>query len=386
MLSSIDIVRKKKKEFYRGIYKNLKNEVEKRNVRQNHYGQLPPNILIGSFGYPKVNFNHFVSAGTESVTDYSKLYGSNYSDVINNFTLTINARHENKVNVRSGLQGDIKWALLSSRPVYSESFFNKKPSIKIDYDKFTAPRGYYGKLKKTNITDNPKVPIVTEKLVSDDLKSVEGVKKIFKRTNDLYYTTRVFNMGVLGKKDTKRIVPTRWSITATDDILTKEWMKEIKSYSTINDITIFENYFLHNKFFVILLPGAWEYEQYEIWQDDFGKISYNREEESIYGRKKYADLQAGGYYAARYAVVEYLKNIRKQAKAIVIREIEKEYIIPVGVWQVRENVRNAFKKDKMKKFDNIKELIQYYNAVANMKVSWYKDNKSLSQKNIFDYC
>jgi hypothetical protein len=44
------------------------------------------------------------------------------------------------------------------------------------------------------------------------------------------------------------------------------------------------------------------------------------------------------------AVLEKLNTLRRQATCIVIREISEEYYIPVGVWEVRENVRAALRK------------------------------------------
>ncbi|MEC7373133.1 MAG: hypothetical protein VYC37_01730, partial [Thermoproteota archaeon] len=41
---------------------------------------------------------------------------------------------------------------------------------------------------------------------------------------------------------------------------------------------------------------------------------------------------------------EYLQKIKKQSGVIIFREIQPEYAVPVGVWQVREGIREAMKK------------------------------------------
>jgi hypothetical protein len=43
-------------------------------------------------------------------------------------------------------------------------------------------------------------------------------------------------------------------------------------------------------------------------------------------------------------VCEQLVKERRQATVIVLREARPGYIMPVGVWQVRENVRNAMRQ------------------------------------------
>ncbi|HMK46071.1 MAG TPA: hypothetical protein VK436_05550, partial [Methanocella sp.] len=56
----------------------------------------------------------------------------------------------------------------------------------------------------------------------------------------------------------------------------------------------------------------------------------------------YASI-GGCYYAARLATCEYLTRIGGQAKVVILREAHSGYIMPVGVWNVRENVRNALR-------------------------------------------
>ncbi len=53
---------------------------------------------------------------------------------------------------------------------------------------------------------------------------------------------------------------------------------------------------------------------------------------------------AGAYFAAKLAVGEYLVRNQIQSGALVLREIRPEYAIPVGVWQIREGVREAMKQ------------------------------------------
>ena len=54
---------------------------------------------------------------------------------------------------------------------------------------------------------------------------------------------------------------------------------------------------------------------------------------------------AGAYFAAKLGVVEYLAEKKIQAAVLVLREIRPEYAVPVGVWQIREAIRAALKKE-----------------------------------------
>lgn len=53
---------------------------------------------------------------------------------------------------------------------------------------------------------------------------------------------------------------------------------------------------------------------------------------------------AGAYFAAKLGVLEYLSKKKLQSGVIILREIRPEYAIPVGVWQVREGIREAMKE------------------------------------------
>ena len=67
--------------------------------------------------------------------------------------------------------------------------------------------------------------------------------------------------------------------------------------------------------------------------------------EGYEGRSSYVEETAGAFYASRLGVLEHLQNRGRQAKCLVLREVTDEYWAPVGVWQVREGVRNAFEDD-----------------------------------------
>ncbi|MBI2139258.1 hypothetical protein HYU13_06725 [Candidatus Woesearchaeota archaeon] len=59
------------------------------------------------------------------------------------------------------------------------------------------------------------------------------------------------------------------------------------------------------------------------------------------GRKSYAEETAGGFYAARLAIAEKLKEIKRQASVLALRFITEAYEVPLGVFVVREAARKA---------------------------------------------
>ena len=110
--------------------------------------------------------------------------------------------------------------------------------------------------------------------------------------------------------------------------------------------------------------------------------------EGYHGRTTYAKI-GGCYYAARLAVNELLEKERRQASVIILREIRPGYIMPVGVWNVRENVRNALKQKPLK-FETLKEALDHVKARLYIDLDVWINNSQLLkdvlvQKKITDF-
>jgi hypothetical protein len=57
-------------------------------------------------------------------------------------------------------------------------------------------------------------------------------------------------------------------------------------------------------------------------------------------KKGYSPI-SGAYYSARLAACEYLKNVQRSARVIIIRSISSDYWAPLGTWVIRETTRKA---------------------------------------------
>jgi hypothetical protein len=106
------------------------------------------------------------------------------------------------------------------------------------------------------------------------------------------------------------------------------------------------------------------------------------------GRTTYAEI-GGCYYAARLAVCDQLVKERRQATVIVLREAHPGYIMPVGVWQVRENVRNAMKQKPLI-YNTLNEALQRIAAQFTIPLeSWIRESQlirnALFQRRITDF-
>ena len=132
-------------------------------------------------------------------------------------------------------------------------------------------------------------------------------------------------------------------ITATDDIISKSLVSDILEFDLIDSCRVFSYDHLGNMFSVILFPHRWLFEMQEAWHDG-NNIGFGFDSEDARGID-HPPAIAGAYFAAKLGVSEYLMEKKIQAAVLVLREIRPEYAVPVGVWQIREAIRTAMKKD-----------------------------------------
>lgn len=328
--------------------------------KQDFFGAAP-NIFIGRYGYPDINVG-ILSTEQYRNHDAPLLWSrDNYQiqDIIDLRTGLINSSF--KANIKSfddrflELSQEVSLAV---KPVDVEINLNKRPFFHLNFAQDTMPHGPRVKLEKARITENPKIPTKVDKVVSDtDMKAADAIGKL-RKEYDEHYLTKILSVGNLGVGAERKLVPTRWAITAVDDIVGKQLIEGIKDHPQADYLAFFGGY-LGNYYLILLFPHCWSYELFETAVGEHS--SFATDYESYDGRKDYADNTAGGYYAARHAVLEKLTGMKRQAGILCLRFITSEYWAPLGVWVVREATRKSM-ASKPIEFGS-KELMLKYASV-----------------------
>jgi len=384
------------------ILSKLRVETREINNKKEFEGSSPPTIFIGSkLEYPNVNVGIM---SLPEIKDNAWLYDSpnhwsqkeiSSNQIIQFRQSLINSRFQAKV---SDIRRETKLLSLAqeigmaSIKADVEVKLEKKPSSKISFSEDLLPIGPSAQLKKIELITNPKIPSFVEKVYFDtDLKSVEALQYLYKKGLDEHSLSQLLSIGITGLKKNRRLVPTRNSITAIDEIIAKELMKEIRKFPSINEYLVFESQYLDNHFIILMMPGNWEFENFEawapgsIWSSSLKNAQILEEYESFHGRTKYAEREGGGYYASRTACVEKLKNMRRQAQVVAFREIYKGYVIPLGVFVVRETAKKAY-KNKPIAFSIKQEALTYINSKLRLNINEYiKKSRILQQKKLNDF-
>jgi hypothetical protein len=332
-------------------------------------GSSPPGVFIGRYGYPKVDIGPLVPPefGDTSIMDTPERWMGKSIEEITDFRFRL-VRGKFRVDVKefqnAGRVMDYTRELaLSVNCPDVEVSFAKRPSGKIVLDDEIQPFGPSGRLTQMDIT-NPHYDRKVEKAYNDtDLKAAEAVRGLYKEGVLVSKIQKSFSVGAFGIEKNRRLVPTRWSITAVDDILGKTLLSKTKTYPLINEFRVYDWDQLDNRWCVLLLPTSWRYELIEAWYPNtawnpMGKqIDIVSSHEFYEGRKDYAEI-GGCYYSARLAANELLEKERRQAGAVILREAHPGYVMPVGVWNVRENVRMALKQQP-ERFNKLEEALAH---------------------------
>lgn len=347
-------------------------------------GSSPPSVFVGRVGYPKVRVSPAVPPFTGDTRVYDepeKWLGLGLNEILNmrlslvRGIVEVNARKSQSIE-------ELQLLAISSRPVEVELRFAKPPKPTVKLDVFAPPMGPSGPVEGLRLLEDPKPLHPLEKVYYDsDLKAGNAIVYLYNSGVPVSTIQRALSVGALGTGFLRKLVPTRWSITAVDDMVSKSLIDKVKGLKYLDSYLFFERRHLNNTFVAIIAPGAWSYEWIEAWFPHTtwnpGKIvEVEGDWESYHGRKTYASL-GGCYYAARLAAAEYMLKEGIQGTVVLIREIYEGFFLPIGVWFVRENVRALF-RGVPERYDTLNEVLQRLGRSTRLPLSvWLKKSALL---------
>jgi len=351
-------------------------------------GTSPPSVFIGSYNYPKVFVGPMVPPihGDTSLLDSPEKWKGKSLEEIVNFRLNL-IRGIKKIPITQ-TDGryieNLQEVAMSSKPTDSDLIFQKTLSSSVSLDGESAPFGPIGEIKSAKFSGTSSVKSIEKIFYDKDLKAQDAVLNLYNSGIEISKIQKCFSIGMLGQK--RKLVPTKWSITATDDIISKSLTDEVLDYNLIDSCRVFSHEHLGNTFSVVLFPHRWIYEMIEAWYSN-GILGFGSDSENARGIN-HPPAIAGAYFAAKLGVLEYLSKKKIQAGVVILREIRPEYAIPVGVWQVREGVREAMRKTPRiaDNFDNALVLASTKMSIS--KSEWLSHgniSKIIRQKTLSDF-
>ncbi len=331
--------------------------------------------FVGRFGYPNINVG--IMTPPEQREDAwlfdAPRYWSSESftipQIVDFRSSLLNSRSVLNIKQHTKLLELFQDIAMSSKPIDVEIHLKEKPRFRLQLDSHMAPTGAQAKLKQATLAENPKIHTKVYKVFDDnDLKAQGAVAYLYENKFDENFLSRLLSVGAIGLKFNRKLVPTRFSITATDDIIGKHLLEQIKDYQSYTYAAYFGGY-LGNYFLVLFFPEVWSYELFEMYAPlnaNYLVPKYTTDYEDYYGRKTYAESTAGGYYASRIGTLEKLHYLKRQAACLVLRFITDEYSMPLGVWVVREGTRKSL-SSKPIEFSDKELMLNYAKALSKKK-------------------
>ena len=331
--------------------------------------------------------------GDTTILDKPEMWlGKSLEDIVNYRLSLVRGVSDINIHATSGRYIEsLQELAMASKSAESEVLFEKKPIADVEHEKDlgeSAPFGPIAPLKSFKTTSLSIDKKLENAYYDKDLHAAEAVFDLYQEGVDVSRIHRVLSVGMLGLQKNRRLVPTRWSISATDDIISVNLIKSLVFHPQIDYYEVYKYSHLGNYYSVILIPDdTWSFEMKEVWFDKNGNLGMGMDFEDARGLDHYPSI-AGAYFA-RLGIAEYLSKRRRKAAAFALREIHSDYVMPVGVWQIREGIREALKKEK-KQFESFQTALTF--ACLSLSTSskeWIKGSKILQlhkeQKRITDF-
>lgn len=286
-----------------------------------------------------------------------------------------------------------------TNPIQNKYFYNDISKLENNISEihgFSMPITKLGKIislaDKSIHTDRQ----IEKAYLDTDLYAAPAIINLFSSNVSVDKINRALSIGMLGIKKNRKLIPTKWSITAVDKIISDKLTNEIEYNKTINEIEIYSYKHVHNEYYIVIIPNhSWSFEYIEIWRG-YDKVSskistdFEHSNSKIY-KKIINPISKGAFFASKLGVIEHLYKVKRIAAIIVIRIIQPQYTIPLGVWQVRQGIRQALTSEKnrisvesIEKADNC--LYKITNGELNsMAILNSKTNMLIQQKKILQF-
>lgn len=343
-------------------------------------GSTPPSVFIGSWNYPKVYAGPMIAPlqGDTTIMDMPESWipQEKTQDEIIGYRMSL-VRGKQQVGIRdleNGFVEKLQDISLASKSIGSEAEFGNKPRGQSFSDEH-APHGPSAIIQKFDI-ENVKWDHQLEKVFYDsDLRAADALINLHNKGVPFSNMQKAFSVGAMGVGKRRRLVPTRWSITACDSTIADILLRDVRQYEILDVHRVYEFKSLNNYYAVLLMPTEWQYE----WMEAFLRVMGNEElifsdSESNTGKKGYSTV-GGCYYTCKMAILEALAQEKVQAGAIVLREAYNGYV-PLGVFNVRENVRNAMNQPP-REFEDMKTALNYISLKLRLPMKRFVEQSSL---------
>src|SRR5512136_1726685 len=343
-------------------------------------GSSPPSVFIGSWNYPDVYAGPMVTAahGNTSLMDTPESWipeNKTQEEIIRYRLNLIRGKQQvNAAELGTRFIEKLQDISLSDTSVESDVAFSSTPTGTTFSEEHT-PFGPSAPLERFEIESRRWDRDLEKVFYDTDMKAADAITDLHRK--GLLFSTiqKAFSVGTMGCGGNRHLVPTRWAITACDTMIGDHLLSKVRKCPVIDTWRVHEFSSLYNNYAVILMPTFWQYE----WSEAFLHVLGNEElvfsdHEGIKKKTGYSPL-GGCYYSCKMAVLEALAQEQKQAGSIILREALHGYV-PMGVFNVRENVRSAMRQPAQE-FEDIHSVLSHISEKFTLPLQRFMESSHL---------
>jgi len=372
-----------KAEYLERLYRNVKRFRSAR-IGEKVEGSSPPSVFIGRYGYPKVEIGPLIPLirGDTREMDFPEMWlpsGKQAVDIAEFRLQLIRGKKTVDVRDQSRTTELVREIALSEKPAEVEATLTRAP-VGGFFHEDVSPFGPSAPLKELHVDAGKWDPYLEKAYHDTDWRAKDVMVELYDSGIPVSSLQRALSVGAFGLERNRKLVPTRWSITAVDSTLSDTLLDEVRTLPQLEEFEVYQAFGLNNRFLVLLSPGMWRYESIEAFFPQIigDKLEIFGDYEEFEGRKTYA-LIGGCYYSARLACAEKMLQKKRQAGVLILREVYEGYI-PLGVWNVREHMRQALQTEPAR-FESWQAALQY--ALTQLRLPlgvWNEHSHTLAER------
>ena len=325
-------------------------------------GSSPPSVFIGSWNYPDIYAGPMIAPvhGDTGIMDRPEdwISGNRSQEEIIGYRMNLvrGKQLTNAYDLDNRFVDKLQEIVLSESSIESEAEFETAP-VGLSFSEDHTPFGPSAPLERFEITAQRWDRSLEKVYYDTDLLSRDAILGLHRTGTPVSTIQKALSAGTMGRGANRHLVPTRWSITACDTMIGDNLLTRVKTCPVIDTMRLYEYASLHNRYAVILLPTAWQYEWTEAFLHVLGNEEYVFSDNEGFRKKTGYSPLGGCYYSCKMAVLEALAQEQRQAGAIILREALPGYV-PMGVFNVRENVRCAM-RERPAEFEDLKSVVNH---------------------------
>ena len=340
----------------------------------------PPGLSVEAAKYPILMAG--ILASTEpsewlSIYDHPESWGGLNRDTILSmrrrlirFTVPIDARAMEPSESIDTLQK----IALSVIPVAIDAKVTSLPPRSLQILGGQLPSGPAVYVKSLEIVSEPEICRVAQRITEQDVPASEAVWKLLDYEYSLDQVARIMSVGLLGRLDSRRFVPTRGSYKAVIDAFVSRSLMELAEKPATNSYRFYASDLFGESFTILSQPGA-------------PKVDYLRIERTQNGLERGISMDGVKNLTMDSKTALFADHARFSAYQEMIKRKESSHITIfhfartsnnniLGPWPVRAGVKAAFESNQV-------ELDSRENALTVLKSLLAPDFSVWTEENQF---